>query len=229
MLAAAMSASRTRIAAAVIALTTLISVVVVAADEPIPRHGTEPQYTPSRDDLLEIGVITDDFPVPGALPPEIFPAEAWGVSPPGPPAWLPWVLIAIAALWLTVRLARELPRVGRPRWRRRVVPDEPDVPGGDEALAAVGAALAPLREPTDPRAAVIEAYVRMERVLAERELGRRASEAPREYLRRVLSRWGAPEDSLTTLTELFEQARFSRRPVTEIEVRKAERELRALI
>jgi uncharacterized protein DUF4129 len=227
MLAEAMSASRTRIAAAVIALTTLICVVVIAADEPIPRHGTEPPYMPSREDLLEIGVITDDFPVPGALPPEIFPAEAWGVSEPGLPAWLPWALIAIASLWLAVRLARELPRAGRPRWRRRVVPDEPD-DAGDDALAAVGAALAPLREPADPRAAVIEAYVRMERVLAERELGRRASEAPREYLRRVLSRWGAPEDSLTTLTELFEQARFSRRPVTEIEVRKAERELRAL-
>ena len=223
-----MSASRTRIAVAAIALTTLISVVVVAADEPIPRHGTEPAYTPTPADLREIGVITDDFPVPGALPPEIFPAEAWGVSRPGPPAWLPWALIAIASLWLAVRLARELPRAGPPRWRRRAMPDEPDVPR-DDALAAVGAALAPLREPTDPRTAVIEAYVRMERVLAERELGRRASEAPREYLRRVLSRWGAPEDALTTLTELFEQARFSRHPVTEIEVRKAERELQALI
>ena len=75
------------------------------------------------------------------------------------------------------------------------------------------AALEPLREPTDPRAAVIEAYARMEQVLASRELGRRIPEAPREYLTRVLRRQGMPERSLTSLTELFEEARFSAHPI----------------
>ena len=75
------------------------------------------------------------------------------------------------------------------------------------------AALEPLREPTDPRAAVIEAYARMEEVLASRELGRRTPEAPREYLTRVLRRQGMPERSLTSLTELFEEARFSSHPI----------------
>lgn len=219
----------TRIAAAVIALTALICVVVATGDGPIEGGGGgEPApYVPTRTDLREAGVITDDFPVPGALPPEVFPAEEWGIHPPGPPAWLPWALVALVMLWLGVRLAREPAtwRTVRPR-RLRAAPEPP----GDDALVArraVDAALEPLREPADPRAAVIEAYARMEQVLADQRLGRRESEAPREYLRRVLGA-GAPEASLTTLTELFEEARFSRHPIPESASARAASELRAV-
>jgi hypothetical protein len=228
MLAGAMS----RIAAAVIALTTLICVVVVAGDGPIDGGGGEPApYMPTPSDLREAGVVTDDFPVPGALPPEVFPAEAWGIGPPGPPAWLPWALVAIVLLWVAFRLGRDI-RAGRiepPRWRRSPAPEVAPEPA-DLGLArrAVDAALAPLHEPGDPRAAVIEAYVRMEHVLAERDLGRRAAEAPREYLHRVLVERGVPERSLTALTALFEEARFSRHPIPESASRAAAAELRAV-
>jgi Domain of unknown function (DUF4129) len=229
MLAEAMS----RIAAAVIALTTLICVVVVAGDGPIDGGGGEPApYVPTLTDLREAGVITDEFPVPGALPPEVFPAEAWGIRPPGPPAWLPWALVAIVLLWVAVRLGRDVRtgRIERPRWRRRAAPEVETPEPDDVGLArrAVDAALAPLREPADPRAAVIEAYVRMEQVLAERELGRRAAEAPREYLHRVLVERGVPERSLASLTALFEEARFSRHPIPESASRHAASELRAV-
>jgi hypothetical protein len=227
-----MSASRIRIAATVVVLTVLICAVAVVGDGPVKGVGGTPApYVPTHDDLVGAGVITDDFPVPGALPPEVFPAEAWGISPPGPPAWLPWALVGLVLLWLGLRLAREPAtlRIARPRLRRRAAPE---VIGSEDAglvaRHAIEAALAPLREPADPRAAVIEAYARMERVLAERELGRRPSEAPREYLRRVLAARGASEASLTTLTALFEKARFSRHRMTESEAREAERELRAL-
>jgi hypothetical protein len=93
------------------------------------------------------------------------------------------------------------------------------------AREVVDAALAPLREPADPRAAVIEAYARMENVLAERELGRRIPEAPREYLRRVMREQGMPQESLATLTALFEEARFSRHPIPESAPRRAASEL----
>jgi len=223
-----MSAPGSRIVVAVVVLTTLICVVVVAGDGPIGGSGggaPEP-YAPTLADLRDVGVITDDFPVPGALPPEIFPAEEWGISPPGPPAWLPWALVALVLLWLGVRLAREPVswRIQRPRRVLEAAPPEDDA---HAARRAVDAALEPLREPADPRAAVIEAYARMEHVLAGRALGRRASEAPREYLRRVLAERGAPAASLTTLTELFEEARFSRHPITEDAARFAERELEA--
>jgi Domain of unknown function (DUF4129) len=229
MLAAAMSASGSRIAAAVIALTTLISVVAVTGGEPLARGGEPEPYIPTREDLLEAGVIDADFPVPGALPPEVFPAEAWGIGPPGPPAWLPWALVAVALLWVALGLVREV-RAGRIEWRpRRAAPEEP--PHEDDAVvarAAIDAALAPLRDPADPRAAVIEAYARMEQVLAGRALGRRAAEAPREYLRRVLGQRGAPERSLSALTALFEEARFSRHPIPESASRDAAAELRAV-
>jgi Domain of unknown function (DUF4129) len=225
-----------RTAVAVIVLTALVCVVAAAGDGPI-RKRPEP-YVPSRSELIEIGVITSDFPVPGALPPEVFPPEAYGLGPPGPPAWLWWLLGAIAAgavAWVVVRIARELmrmrwrlPRVGGWRWRwrgrtRAAAGESPAteparVAHDDEtevAREAVEAALAPLREPADPRAAVIEAYARLEHVLAERELGRRTPEAPREYLRRLMREQGMPEESLTTLTVLFEEARFSRHPIPE--------------
>ena len=68
---------------------------------------------------------------------------------------------------------------------------------------------------------MIAAYARMELVLAARELGRRTPEAPREYLGRVLREQGMPERSLTTLTALFEEARFSRHPIPQSAPRRA--------
>ncbi len=235
-----------RTAVAVVVLTALVCVVATAGDEPI-RKRPDP-YVPSRTELIEIGAITSGYPIPGQLPPEVYPPESYGLGPPGPPAWLWWLLGAIgaaAALWLAVRVVRELmrirwrmPRLGRWRWpwrrRARTAPGEtpaiePARVVHDEAAVAreaVEAALAPLREPADPRAAVIEAYARIEQVLAKQELGRRTAEAPREYLRRVMGDRGMPEESLTTLTTLFEEARFSPHPIPESARRRAATELR---
>jgi hypothetical protein len=234
-----MRVSHVRTVATVIVLTALVCVVAAAGDTPI---GESPEpYVPSRSELIEIGAITSGYPIPGQLPPEVYPPEAFGLGPPGPPAWLWWLLGAIGAaavVWAAVRIVRELMpirwRVPRRRRRRartaavespaiepvRVVQDEAAV-----AREAVDAALAPLRDPSDPRAAVIEAYARMERVLAKRELGRQTAEAPREYLRRVMRDQGMPEESLTTLTALFEEARFGRHPIPESARRRAATEL----
>jgi Domain of unknown function (DUF4129) len=66
-----------------------------------------------------------------------------------------------------------------------------------------------LRADLDPRSAVIAAYAHMERVLAQFGLPRSPSEAPREYLRRVLPGVGAGAESVERLTALYERARFS--------------------
>jgi hypothetical protein len=233
--------------AAVIALTALVCVVVIAGNGPL-RTPPEP-YTPSRGELAdEIGAVTADFPVPGALPPEVFPPEVWAADPPGLPVWLLWALgtvgVAIAVV-LGLRLVRgpmdwhwwrfigwRWWRLGRRRRRAKQAVSsntEPAQPGRvDETQVprhAVAAALVPLREPADPRAAVIEAYARMEQVLSDRQLGRHTPEAPREYLRRILREQGMPEESLTTLTALFEEARFSRRPIPRSAPRRAASEL----
>jgi hypothetical protein len=228
-----MQANRVRAAAAIAALTTLVGVAAIAGNEPMRRFDpVEPPAT--REELVEIGVITPGFPVPGALPPEVYPRDGWGLDT-GPD--LTWLLVLMTAAGLAVllaavvvlvpRLLRWRPRLPRLKWRlRRRARETPAAqpvlveppPANTEADAqvarrALDAALAPLREPADPRGAVIEAYARMEDVLASRELGRRSPEAPREYLERVLREQGMPERSLTTMTELFEEARFSPHPI----------------
>jgi len=239
MLAPPMARHRFRIAAAVIVVTTLVAVVAVAGNG-LQRATAEPEQ-PSVAQLREIGVITSDFPVPGALPPEVFPAEAWGLDDPVVPAWLVWLLAAlgVAVVLAVGRLVvRELRSWRRPRRRTlRAAPAESAAAAGEAvehadesriAQRAVDAALEPLRTPTDPRSAVIEAYARMEQVLAEQQLGRRAPEAPREYLQRLLRERGMPEESLTRLTALFEEARFSRHPIPGSAPRRAALELESV-
>jgi Domain of unknown function (DUF4129) len=65
-----------------------------------------------------------------------------------------------------------------------------------------------LRE-RDPRKAVIGAYAKMERTLAARGFPKRESEAPHEYLGRILGIVAGSGHSVRRLTKLFERARFS--------------------
>jgi len=60
-----------------------------------------------------------------------------------------------------------------------------------------------------PRKAVIRAYARMERTMAAGGVPRRESEAPLEYLARMLDVIHASAHSARRLTKLFERARFS--------------------
>ncbi len=70
-------------------------------------------------------------------------------------------------------------------------------------------AIADLVSGSSARRAVIGAYARMQRALAERALAHRASEAPREYLARARAALGAAGGSAGRLTDLFEEAKFS--------------------
>ena len=100
--------------------------------------------------------------------------------------------------------------VGR-RGRARGLPDAARLAvaeGTQDALAA-------LAMPSDPRAAVLAAYARMEAALARVGLARRPSEAPREYLRHITERLGVARRPTAELTALFERARFSTHVVDE--------------
>jgi hypothetical protein len=57
---------------------------------------------------------------------------------------------------------------------------------------------------------VIKAYDRMELALTASGTGRDRAETPLEYLRRALAAVHASQHSIRRLTDLFEQARFSR-------------------
>jgi hypothetical protein len=133
------------------------------------------------------------------------------------PSWLGWTLLAIVAAALAVGAM----------WlvTRRLATHSEDRAAPSVVAAAVRAAEAALDSIADPRAAVIAAYGAMERTFAQRGVPRPAAEAPREYLRRLLRRSAATESTASTLTALFEEARFSDHPVSE---RERERALRAL-
>jgi 4-amino-4-deoxy-L-arabinose transferase-like glycosyltransferase len=101
---------------------------------------------------------------------------------------------------------------------------------GQAAATALSAALDDslddLRAERDPRRAVIAAYARMERALEAQGLPRRRSEAPLEYLARVLRKLRVRSSAVLALTELFERAKFS---LHQIDVEMKEEAIGALI
>lgn len=109
---------------------------------------------------------------------------------------------ALVALWLWRRSRRE-PAAHEP--------DEP-LPTLTELLADT---LDDLRHETDPRRAVIAAYARLEQALAGAGHPRRRSDAPGEYLARVLREADVSPTAVSRLTGLFAQAKFSQHAVGE--------------
>lgn len=109
------------------------------------------------------------------------------------------VLAAIFGLSLTALIASS-------RKRSKLVRE---ITATQELLAMLDETLDDLRNEADPRKAVIAAYARMEKILAGHGLGRSASEAPLEYMHRVLIELRVTEDAVAKLTSLFERAKFS--------------------
>ena len=117
------------------------------------------------------------------------------------------VIIAVLAVVVALNLIR---------WRMQ--DDRTDPGSGDRrapTVAAVDMSLDALRAEPDPRRAVIKAYAAMEASLSGAGLGRRRSEAPVEYLHRVLRAPTGTADELRTITGLFQHAKFSRHSVDE--------------
>ena len=107
--------------------------------------------------------------------------------------------IAVAVRWLTLDRPAALGQAERRQATRK----------------ALEVSLDALRSEPDPRRAVIAAYAAMERSLGNAGFERVQSEAPLEYLRRVLDVSGLADDHLRTLTVLFQHAGFSDHPVQE--------------
>jgi hypothetical protein len=92
------------------------------------------------------------------------------------------------------------------RRRRELLINTPIAVALSDVLAE---SLDDLRDEPDSRKAVIRAYARMERTLAAHGLPRNETEAPLEYMTRVLGTVQASSHSIRHLTQLFERARFS--------------------
>lgn len=93
--------------------------------------------------------------------------------------------------------------------RRRREEEEERGPVRETLAEVLSETLDDLIRERDPRKAVIGAYAKMERTLAARGFPRRESEAPLEYLGRILGIVGGSGHSARRLTRLFERARFS--------------------
>jgi hypothetical protein len=106
--------------------------------------------------------------------------------------------------------------VWRTRKKRTAVPLELEQTVAEDFASSIGDAIDDLESEPDARRAVIAAYARMENVLARNGLKRRPSETPVEYLRRILLGLTSRGDSVSRLTSLFEQAKFSRHPIDSV-------------
>jgi hypothetical protein len=123
------------------------------------------------------------------------------------PIWVPVAVLALVVTGTVALIASPGGRRAQAAAPKSVVPRVLEV--------AVERSLADLATTSDPRRAVIAAYARMERSLAEAGLPRAAAEAPREYLSRASAALEFDPGSLNTLTTLFERARFSLRSMDE--------------
>jgi hypothetical protein len=87
--------------------------------------------------------------------------------------------------------------------------------GADEAIGALDDALADLERIREPGLAVRLAYSRAQTGFGRDDIARRPVETEGEYLARLLSRLGVSAEAMRRLTDLFEQARFSRHQIDE--------------
>jgi len=99
--------------------------------------------------------------------------------------------------------------------------DEEKADPGELLADTLTDALDELSWSDDPRSVIIKAYRTIEAALGRAGLPRRHSEAPREYLHRVLTRAHVQRDSITRLTTLFELARYSDHVMDAVDRREA--------
>jgi Domain of unknown function (DUF4129) len=149
-----------------------------------------------------------------------------------------WLLLAVGTLVGVVLLAVGVRWLVR--WRRStsgddLTPTEENPAAAEERHAAIeeGAlalaaddALGELRIAGDARQAIIGCYAQMERSLARAGMARRPSEAPLEYLARVLV--SVAPAAGRVLTDLYERAMFSAKPMSDRDKERAIEALEAL-
>ena len=116
---------------------------------------------------------------------------------------LSWPVVVVIGLVVVAAIAY-LVATRRGRTAR-----DPRIELAQDLAGALDDALDDLRAEADPRAAIIAAYARLERILAAAAIPRSPWETPDEYLARVLGDLTLTPDAIGRLTELFTQAKFS--------------------
>jgi hypothetical protein len=130
--------------------------------------------------------------------------EATGRVPTIDPATIDWLVVGLVFVAALVGFSILAAVLVRPKGRSM-----PELEARKELERMLDETLDDLRRERDPRRAVIAAYARMERSLGSYGLPRRPSEAPLEYLGRVLAELTGSAAAARRLTGLFERAKFS--------------------
>ena len=140
--------------------------------------------------------------VPTSLP--SLPSRASGIA--AGQEWLT-ALIVLAVLGLTASFLLRGLRIRRPA--------SPLERLAERLEMAIEEGIEELEGEPDPRRAVIAAYARMERSLAQVGFPRSRPETALEFLARLLQLLGAPSAPVARLTELYQLAKFSQHHIDE--------------
>lgn len=128
------------------------------------------------------------------------------------------VLLVVVKLVRSVGWRRVLRRRGSPAADTGTGPDETDARRPQLETQSIQLTCLTVADPDaepDPRRAIIGCYLQMLEVAARHGPERRHTETPTEYLRRMLAATVAAAAPATSLTGLFERARYSEQPVDE--------------
>ncbi len=124
------------------------------------------------------------------------------------------VAVVALLLVLAVRVARRSARLRRARFSTgAATPAAPGTAGPVVLEAAVAAAIVELADDSDPRGAVITAWVRLERAAGSVGADRSPSHTPADLVTRLLAGRAVPAVVLDRLAGLYRQARYSPHPV----------------
>ncbi|MEY9935356.1 hypothetical protein ABH926_010037 [Catenulispora sp. GP43] len=134
-----------------------------------------------------------------------------------------FLVVAAAFALLVYVLVRLLSRRWFSRLPLELADFDPLGPELEQLAEAVAAGTEALEYEGDAREAVIACYSAMELAVSAGGGGRRATDTPEEFLRRVTAANLIPDEPARKLTELFREARFSRHRIAE-EKRDAARE-----
>jgi hypothetical protein len=149
------------------------------------------------------------FPGLGPQPPQGVQGSPAPSSPRltgGEPGWVSLVIVGVLLAFVLAAMI-----VRREQARRRRLAFS----GTGQLAELLNDTLAGLEDETDPRRAVIAAWVRMEGGLGAAGLPRRPAEAPLEYVARVLESANVRPESVRRLADLFERAKFSQHAIDE--------------
>jgi hypothetical protein len=183
-------------AAALVSLLPLV--LVVAAWYLVSRYWAGGDGQPIEKAFAALAGLVDLFTL-ADKPPTSIPSLDMAIA-----VLLMLLTVGIFALMVLVALADRL----ETWWAERGGPV--GAPAGPETLAAIQA---DLRAEPDARRAIIRAYGRFERALADARAPRAVWQTPAEFMRTTLARLPMAAAPVRRLTALFEIARFSAHPL----------------